>query len=468
MTLRLHGWKFRISHRAIRPPMSDHRQQIILAHAGRRVPRYTSYPTAPHFDPAVNAKIYRAWLAALPETAPTSLYLHVPFCRSLCWYCGCHTRATRRAEPVARYLDMLDCEIDLLADALPGRMPLVNIHWGGGSPSLVPPDRFRSLMAKIRKRFDLSPDAEISVEIDPRTLELPFVDAMSASGVTRVSMGIQTFDPRIQAAINRVQSFESVVGTVEMLRTADIVRLNMDLLYGLPHQSVDSAAETAGLVAWLAPDRVSVFGYAHVPHMMKHQRLIDEAALPGPTARLAQADAIADTLHAADYVAIGLDHYAHRQDTLALAQRTGRLHRNFQGYTDDPAEVLLGVGASAIGELPQGYVQNVADIRRWHADLADGRLPVARGITLTPDDRLRRAIIERLMCDLAVDLDAVADVYALPVPIADLSQLEELGVVRRSGNRITIDETFRPLARVVAAAFDAWLADSMARHAIAV
>ena len=323
-------------------------------------------------------------------------------------------------------------------------------------------------MDRLRDLFDFASNAEIAIEVDPRNLNEAFVGSLAENGVTRVSMGVQTFDSTIQAAINRIQPFETVARAVEMLRRRHIDRLNMDLLYGLPHQTVGNAVATVRRLAELAPDRVSVFGYAHVPHMMKHQRLIDEAALPGAEERLAQADAIADELVAAGYVAIGLDHFARSDDALAVARREGRLHRNFQGYTDDPADILLGVGASSIGALPQGYIQNIADIRSWHADLRNGHLPVARGIALTPDDRLRRDIIMRLMCDLEVDPKAIAAAHGLPVPTYDLDDLENEGVISHDGSRIVIDPAFRTLARLVAAAFDARLAASTARHAIAV
>lgn len=448
--------------------MSDRRTQIILSHADRRIPRYTSYPTAPHFSAAVTGTTYRDWLARLAPGTKTSVYLHVPFCHTLCWYCGCHTRATQRNAPVDRYLDTLEHEIALLGEALPRRLPLVHVHWGGGSPSLVPPERFAATMDRLRDLFDLGDNAEIAIEVDPRNLNKSFIAALADSGVTRVSMGVQTFDATIQAAINRIQPFETVARAVEMLQRRRIERLNMDLLYGLPHQTVDNAVATVRQLVALAPDRVSVFGYAHVPHMMKHQRLIDEAALPGAEERLAQADAIAGTLAEAGYVAIGLDHFACPDDALAVAQREGRLHRNFQGYTDDPADVLLGLGASSIGALPQGYAQNVTDIRSWHADVRDGHLPVARGIALTPDDRLRRDIIMRLMCDLAVDPGTIAAAHGLPVPAYDLVDLETEGVVVHDGSRIVIDPAFRTLARLVASAFDARLAAGTARHAIAV
>lgn len=448
--------------------MSDTRTEIILAHADRRIPRYTSYPTAPHFSPAVTGATYRGWLEAVPEGTPVSLYLHVPFCRQMCWYCGCHTRATVRNEPVESYLDKLELELDLLALVLPRRLPLVHVHWGGGSPTLVRAARFRGIMERLKRSFELAADAEIAVEVDPRVLQPDFVAAMAASGVNRASLGVQTFEKTVQAAVNRVQPYELVADAIARLRDAGIGRLNADLMYGLPRQTKENVTRTAERLIGLEPDRVAVFGYAHVPHMKRHQQLIDAAALPGPAERLAQADAMAAVLTGAGFQAIGLDHFATFCDSLAVAQRAGRLHRNFQGYTTDPAPLLLGVGASAIGSLPQGYVQNTADNAAWQREVLERRLPVTRGLRLDDEDRLRREIIERLMCDLAVDPAAIAARYGRAAPAADLERLAADGVVRLNGSRIVVEEAFRPLVRVVAAAFDARLELGGTRHAVAV
>lgn len=444
------------------------RTEIILAHAGRRVPRYTSYPTAPHFTPDVDAEVYRSWLAMVPPGTAASLYLHVPFCRTMCWYCGCHTRATLRSEPVERYLDALELEIDLVAAAIGGRLPVVHIHWGGGSPTLVRGKRFVRIMERIRDRFVVREDAEIAVEVDPRTLRDDLIEAMAASGVNRASIGVQTFDAQVQKAINRPQTYRLVTRIAARLRQAGIGELNADLLYGLPHQTVRSAEETVAQLLELAPERVSVFGYAHVPHMKKHQQMIDVAALPGPRERLAQVDSIAERLSGAGYMAVGLDHFARPQDRLSVALRDGRLRRNFQGYTTDTAPVLIGFGASAIGSLDAGYVQNTPATGNWEAAIRSGRLPVSRGYALRPEDRMRGEIISRLMCDLSADIAAIAAARDLPEPEPDLSKLERDGIIRREGPRIVVEERFRPLARVVAAAFDEWLSVGEARHAIAV
>ncbi len=442
----------------LRGPWPRTRNRIVLSHAARHLPRYTSYPTAPYFGPEVEAATYRDWLAALPPDRPFSLYLHVPFCRSLCWYCGCHTTATQRSEPVERYLDMLEFELQHLAAALPARLPLIHVHWGGGSPTLVRAPRFLGIMNRLRRSFDLRADAEIAVEVDPRSLRDDFIAAMAEGGVTRVSLGVQTFDETVQGAINRVQPFAQVAGAVARLRDAGLGAINADLLYGLPGQTVGSCLSTTQRLLDLAPERVSVFGYAHVPHLKAHQRMIAEAELPGAAERLAQADGIGGLLEGRGYTAIGLDHFARADDELARAQRAGRLRRNFQGYTADPADTLLGVGASAIGCLPQGYVQNTASTAAWQRRVLAGEFATARGIAVSAEDRLRRAIIERIMCDLEADVAALAAAHGLPQPTADLAELEADGVVTWQRGRLRVREAFRPLARVVAAAFDARLA----------
>jgi len=452
---------------------SAERPGDISAHLAERVPRYTSYPTAPHFSPAVGGETYRGWLAALPETARLSLYLHVPFCRKLCWYCGCHTKVAVNREPVDFYLALLETEIDLVARSLGATRPAVHLHWGGGTPTIVGPGGFARMMAHLRRRFAVDAGAEVAVEIDPRRLDAEMADALAAAGVTRASLGVQSFDPKVQGAINRIQSLEQTAAAAALLRAAGIGRINIDLLYGLPHETQESCRETVTAVLGLAPDRLAVFGYAHVPAMKRHQRLIDAAALPGPAERFRQERTIAEVLVGAGFRRIGLDHYARAGDALAVAQAEGRLRRNFQGYTDDPADALIGFGASAIGELPQGYVQNTADLPAWRRAVEEGRLATARGIALDADDRLRREVIERLMCDLRVDVAAVLHRHglgatALDGALAALAPMAADGLVDLAGRTVIVPEGSRPLLRCVAAAFDAYLDPAAGRHAVAV
>ncbi|PWE18075.1 oxygen-independent coproporphyrinogen III oxidase [Marinicauda salina] len=444
------------------------RHDIILARADARVPRYTSYPTAPHFSADIGPDRYAGWLGELDPQQPVSLYLHVPFCRSMCWYCGCHTKATRRAEPVDAYAAVLLDEIELVAGRLPARMKVSHIHWGGGSPTYLAPARFVEIMDRLRARFDVLADAEIAVEVDPRIFSGSMASAFRSAGVTRASLGVQTFDPEVQKAVNRVQDYELVADCVERLRAAGVDAFNMDLIYGLPLQTEANCRDSARKALSLGPDRFSVFGYAHVPHMKPHQKMISEDALPGPAERLAQADAIAEELVAGGQEPIGLDHFARRGDALAQALHDGSIRRNFQGYTTDAAPAIIGFGSSAIGWLPQGYVQNTPMTHDWERRVLEGRLPTARGYALTDDDRMRRTIIEQLMCRLEADPVAIAAAHGLPAPEADLSDFLRDGVVAMDGSRIVIDPTYRPLARSVAAAFDARLANSTARHAVAV
>ncbi|HTW34182.1 MAG TPA: oxygen-independent coproporphyrinogen III oxidase [Rhizomicrobium sp.] len=438
-----------------------------------RVPRYTSYPTAPHFHAGVTADTYRTWLEALDPAIPLSLYLHVPFCDTLCWFCGCHTTVVNRYTPVAAYLDLLLREIDLVAGIIgPGRI-VSHIHWGGGSPTLLRPGDMRCLGAALRSRFRIAPDAEFGIEIDPRGFDTELAETLAEIGVTRASIGVQDCDEAVQRAINRIQTMETTAVAAELLRKSGIASLNIDLIYGLPHQTVRGLEKTIDAVLTLEPDRLAIFGYAHVPHFKKHQNLIPQAALPDIEERFAQAEAARVKLCCGGYIPIGIDHFARPDDSLAVAQREGRLARNFQGYTTDKAAALVGFGASSIGALPQGYVQSHADVPAWRAAVSSGCLPVARGIALDEDDRARRAVIERLMCDLSVDLDAIAASRGLTRDafsgaIRSLGGLRDLGVVAIDGGSVVISERWRAATRLVCAAFDSYLDNGVGRHAVAV
>jgi oxygen-independent coproporphyrinogen-3 oxidase len=445
---------------------------LVTRFADQRLPRYTSYPTAPQFGEKVGEGEARAWLAALDPAATLSLYLHVPFCRSLCWYCGCHTQVPGHDAPIERYVAALEQEIATVAALLPARLRVVHLHWGGGTPTIIGPDRLRRVMAAIRRRFTLAEDAELALEIDPRRFDPAMAAALGTEGFTRASLGVQSFDPVVQQAINRRQSFEETERAVELLRVAGVAGINLDLLYGLPHQSAGSCRDTVARALRLAPDRFAVFGYAHVPVMKRHQQHIAAADLPGAAERAASAAAIAAALLEAGYVAIGLDHFAQAEDALARARGDGRLRRNFQGYTADPANALIGLGASAISALPQGYLQNTPRIAAYGERVAAGGLATARGLALTAADRLRRDIIERLMCDLAVDLAAVARRHGAGADFAAerraLAVLAADGVVRLAGDRIEVAPENRLLVRAVAAVFDQYLAPTPGRHAAAI
>lgn len=438
-----------------------------------RLPRYTSYPTAPHFSPAISGETYAEWLNAMPGGITSSLYVHIPFCRSMCWYCGCHTRITKRDAPIADYLSLLRREIDLVADHIGQAPPVRHLHFGGGTPTIMAPEAFFDLVALITERFPFAADAEIAVEIDPRTVDGAMVSALGSAGVTRASLGIQSLDPVVQRAVNRVQDFEQIARVSEALRAAGIASLNFDLIYGLPHQTVTSCIETVLQCLALRPERFAVFGYAHVPQFKKHQRMIEEATLADGAERLAQAETIADLLVEAGYVRIGFDHFALPTDTMAKALESGRLRRNFQGYTTDPGDVLIGFGASAIGRLFQGYVQNEVSLSRYAERIADGRLATSKGYALTADDRLRAEIIERLMCDFRVDLEAICRKHGGRADLllganSRLHSLAAEGLVAIDGRVVTVAEEARLLVRSVASAFDAHLGFSERAYSRAV
>jgi oxygen-independent coproporphyrinogen-3 oxidase len=441
----------------------------LIRRYNRPAPRYTSYPTAPNFHEGIGHADYAAWLDELEPGASLSIYLHVPYCDSLCWFCGCHTKVVRRYEPIADYLDALLQEIDLVAERLGTGHRITHLHWGGGSPTILVPDDMRRLATRLRQRFQFDPDAEFAVEIDPRGLGDAAIRALREIGVNRVSIGVQDVHPEVQQAINRKQPFEVTRGAVERLREAGLAAVNCDLMYGLPYQNQARVLDSVEKVLGLSADRIALFGYAHVPHIKPHQRLIPEAALPDGAERLAQAQAASHRLQAAGFHRIGLDHFAAPGDSLAAAAESGRLHRNFQGYTPDQADVLLGLGASAIGKLPQGYVQNEVPIGRYAAAVREGRLAVIRGIGLDDDDRLRGAIIERIMCDLDVDLESLCAERGVSPAIFEpelerLAPLERDGLVRGSGYRILVTEKGRPFLRSVAAVFDRYLQAEDGRH----
>lgn len=440
----------------------------LLQHYGGRAPRYTSYPTAAQFVP-MDAAAYADWLALLPPDETVSVYAHIPFCARLCWYCGCNTRVIHRGETVSDYIALVREELALLEAALPARLKASAIHLGGGTPNLTSVDDLAVLFGALRQVFRVAPDAEIAAEIDPARLTPEWVRAAAFHGLNRASLGVQDLSPEVQAAVNRIEPFEVVARAARLLREAGVASLNLDLMYGLPRQRTADVISTLDAVLTLEPDRLALFGYAHVPWMKAHQKLISEDDLADDGERLEQSEAAAERLAAAGYVRIGLDHYARPDDSLAVALAEGRLHRNFQGYTTDQAKTLIGVGVSAIGQLPQGYAQNNANELAWRKAVAAGVLPTARGVAVTDEDRFRAEIIERLMCDFAVDLAAVSSRHGHALPAGEgleaaLAGFERDGLIVRNGQAIAVTELGRPFVRSVCAAFDAYLAPDALRH----
>ncbi len=453
-----------------------------LSYALRNVPRYTSYPTAPHFHSGVSEQIYAEWLSAITRQDSLSLYLHVPYCRELCHYCGCHTKATRKDAPLKVYAATLGQEIGLVGEHLKNAGPVHHIHWGGGTPSLLSRESLVDLTGLMRVLFDLSPDLEHAIELDPRFVTAELAETLAMIGINRTSLGVQDFDPDVQKAIGRIQPFETVARASDFLKSAGLDALNFDLMYGLPGQTPETIRDTIEKTLSLAPGRIALFGYAHVPWMRKHQRLIDEATLPSAAERLELANLARSALLGAGYVAVGLDHFARADDSMAVALFEGSLKRNFQGYTTDQGEQLIGLGVSSIGKLTGGFVQNMPDVGSWRRSILAGRLPVSKGLALTVDDRLRGQIIEDLMTSYACDLGSACARFGLSVEHVSnaFDGLEDLvadGLVTLDLDgtgqaRVSVTDEGRPYVRLAAAAFDAYLAESQAsgkaRHSAAV
>lgn len=444
--------------------------ELITRHAAP-LPRYTSYPTANHFSNAVGPEEYRSWLSALPAGANLSIYLHIPYCQELCWYCGCSTKATRRYEPIAAYIEQLSAEIATVSSLVARPHRVSHIHWGGGSPDILTASDMARLAALLREAFVVDGDAEFAVEIDPRLLTRCRAEALAQAGVNRISIGVQDFEPSVQAAIGREQSFEQTCRVVETFRDRGIRSINIDLVYGLPHQSVDSVSRTIEQVLSLSPDRIAIFGYAHLPSRLKHQRLLPEAALPGPVERFEQARRLSELVRASGYAEIGIDHFARPADTLASKP----LARNFQGYTTDQADALLGLGASAISKLPGGYAQNAVAVEAYGEGLARDGVATVRGHAMTADDRIRAAVVERLMCDFsfeARELEARFGSAARPMRgIAEqVVRRDADGFVERTGDGFRLTAIGRPFVRNIAAQFDSYLTADVAqrRHALSV
>lgn len=448
-------------------------QDAFVERLSSPVPRYTSYPTAPHFNESIGSDVYADWLGRLDGANRLSLYAHIPYCDRLCWFCACHTKHTLRYEPVETYLKGLFAEIAAVGGRLRRDVPVTALHLGGGSPTLLRPDDMIALKTCLAQHFSFSADAEISVEMDPNDLDEARHDALAAIGMTRASLGIQDFDPKVQKAINRIQTFEQTRGVVEAARARGVRSVNCDVLYGLPHQTMETLAETVRAVISLSPDRIALFGYAHVPWMKKHQTMIDDAVLPGIAARFAQMRMAGEMLVQAGYEAIGIDHFALPSDRLAISARDGTLRRNFQGYTDDQADALIGLGASAIGQLPQGYIQNMPATGEYLRRVEEDGLAVMRGYALTQEDRARAWIIERVMCDFGfsfVDLATRHPRHAGAIRTEALAFAggDRDGLVRIEGESFVLTEIGQSFARTVAAVFDAYLANGRGRHSVAV
>jgi oxygen-independent coproporphyrinogen III oxidase len=445
--------------------MSD---ALIRRYGSLAVPRYTSYPTAAEFTSAIGPSNHEAWLRRLDLRDSVSVYLHVPYCRQLCHYCGCHTKVARRDEVIQAYREKLEDEIWLVARHLQGPFKIGRLHWGGGTPSILGVDGLASVMEALDRHGSFDDGFEHAIELDPRFVDEALARGLVSIGVNRVSLGVQDLDPEVQVAIGRVQPLEVVAKAAGMLRAAGIKSLNVDLMYGLPHQTIASIEATCNQVLALHPDRIACYGYAHMPRRKANQRLIDESTLPAADARFLQARKVASVFEQNGYVTIGLDHFARADDPLAIASQAGRLHRNCQGYTDDDRPTLLAFGTSAISQLPDGYVQNMTDVGGYMRLIGEGKLASARGYRLKPDDRVRASIIEELMCNFRIDLSSLGEHADYADELALLRPLIADGLVTLNDGTLSVTESGRPFVRVAAAVFDQFRAEDLARFSPAI
>lgn len=425
-----------------------------------QVPRYTSYPTAPHFSGGVDSRRFAEWIEAIPQGSEVSLYVHVPFCRRLCWFCACRTQGTATAGPVADYVALLQEELRLIAAVLPRGVTLSRLHFGGGTPTLMDADMIRRLTDAIFTVAPMAAGGEFSVEVDPNEIDASRIRALSETGMTRASIGVQDFNPEIQATIGREQSYDVTRASVDMLREAGIESLNADILYGLPDQTPARMTESVQKLLSLSPDRVALYGYAHVPWMAKRQQLIPSDRLPSAQDRLALFETARKLFVWDGYDELGIDHFALPSDGLARAAKAGKMRRNFQGYTDDQADVLIGVGASSISRFPQGYAQNAPATGAHIKAIRDGRFSVARGHIMSGDDTMRARMIEALMCDYAISSTEIArDFGVLPATLQrefHKINTDFEGVLRVTEDGLSIPPDARPLTRLIARALDAY------------
>lgn len=439
--------------------MNCFRDQILSFDS--RVPRYTSYPTAPQFQVA-DTYAYEKCLRAIGADNDISLYIHVPFCSKMCWYCGCNTKITQRYAPVEDYAHILLREIDMVAEQLQHNPRISSIHFGGGSPGLLRACDFEMIINKLRARLNVVPDVEIAIELDPRGVTEGRVATYAKCGVNRVSLGVQDFDETVLKAINRQQPFALSYDAVALLRQYGIDQINVDVMYGLPHQNLETQSKTFEKLVLLKPSRISFFGYAHVPWMKKHMRLIDENTLPQKDLRFDLFEAGQAFLIENGYVPIGIDHFALPDDALVKAMENKTLKRNFQGYVDDPADMIIGLGASSIGKTDTHYFQNAVDMPSYKQAILGGRLATAKSCAIQQDDMIRAKVIEQLMCYFTVDVQVVCDGFGTDASMFDqelerLKSYERLGFIEITGAQITIDEKAKLIARMICSVFDAYI-----------
>jgi oxygen-independent coproporphyrinogen-3 oxidase len=436
-------------------------------------PRYTSYPPAVHFKPEISAGFVIERIRENNRTTrDISLYFHLPFCRSLCWYCGCNTVITRNQSHSETYLQYLQKELAMISLLTNPARKVSQIHLGGGTPTFLQPNELRRLGDMVRQNFRVADDAESSVEIDPRRLSLDHMQALRDAGHNRISIGVQDIDPQVQSAINRIQPFEQTLQSIEWARECGFASIGIDLIYGLPHQSVPSFAHTLERILTLQPDRLALFSYAHVPWIKPAQKLLKPEAMPTPETKFAIFKLAVETLTENGYAYIGMDHFAKRGDELEVAQREGKLQRNFQGYSTRAGADIYAFGMTSISQTPEIYWQNEKDLSRYCARIDAGELPVANGYVLTSDDQLRRETIMRLMCDMKLDYPAMSRNLGIDFPsyfereISALHNFESDGLVRSSGHGVNVTPSGRLLIRNIAMCFDPHIAAAPSREGV--
>jgi oxygen-independent coproporphyrinogen-3 oxidase len=444
----------------------------LLRRFDRPGPRYTSYPTADRFVEAFDAGCYRRALEQRRDgvqSRPLSLYVHLPFCSTICYYCGCNKVITKDHGRSAKYLRYLARELELVTRTIGAGSRIEQLHWGGGTPTFLSPPELRELMGIVRDHVALAPDGEYSIEVDPRSTDPATIGLLGELGFNRLSVGIQDFDPDVQRAVNRVQSFETTAAVIGAARAAGFKSVNVDLIYGLPRQNVARFGETLFKVLKLAPDRIALYNYAHLPTIFKPQRRISEAELPSPAERIELMTLAIRTFARSGYRYIGMDHFARPEDDLAQAQRLGHLHRNFQGYSTRAECDLVGLGISAIGSVGATYSQNVRTLDEYYDLLDAGELPVLRGIELSADDLVRRAVIQALMCHFELSIEAIEIAYLIDFRRyfgAELEELERLavdGLVTIDDEWVSVTPRGRLLVRAICMVFDRYLRQTETR-----
>lgn len=442
----------------------------LLERYDRPGPRYTSYPTAVEFHHGVKDEIYVERLARLNRAGdqPLSAYIHLPFCQERCAFCGCNVVITPHREVASRYLGAVAQEIDLLAAHLPDRRTIAQMHWGGGTPTYYEPQQLGELFASLRQHFTFTADAELGVEIDPRVTTTAHLDRLRLLGFNRLSMGVQDFDAKVQEAINRIQSYEQTRTLIEHARALGFGSINVDLIYGLPHQTLETFASTLSQVLTLRPDRVAAYSFAFVPWMSAHMKEIDRAALPSPEVKLGLLAATVDAFTGAGYTQIGMDHFALPTDELARAVDSQSLHRNFMGYTVKATTDLVALGVSAIGNVHGAFVQNTKKLPEYYEAVESGRFPIDKGYELSADDEIRRHVITELMCNFTLDVADVEGRFGIRFEDYFAAELEKLtvggqsavadGLVTVHPERITVEPMGRMFVRNLCMVFDKYLA----------